>query len=689
MDSICLAKKEGSSIRMGSELEISGFGCEDHYLEEDTIKHCWEVVAEILNTDLTDNILCGLGMPVMHNNILYNCYVLCYNRQIYLIRPKVYICDEGIYRERRWFTPWTDVRRTETFIFPSIIQQITSQTSCTIGNALLCTFDTKIGLETCQEMWVPLQTCLELALAGGEIFLNGSASHHEINKMQRRAEIITESMKTNGGVYVYSNQIGCDGRTMFYDGAACICVNGDFVAQGKQFDVSEVQVVTAVVDLAQVKARRMLNKGRADQATLISHFPEVNVPMYVSRFTYPNKIPSQPSGLKLYSCEEQIGFGAALWLWDYLRRSGAQGFFLPLSGGSDSAAVATIVAIMCFKVFETISQGKDNVLDDLRKIAKDKEFTPKTKEEIVNRLFHTCYMGTKNSSSETKDRAKQVAMEIGCSHYESTIDEMVKGIEETFESITAFHPKFTKMGGSYQEDLALQNIQARSRMILSYMLSSLIPSIKKGSGFLLVLGSANNDEALRGYYTKYDCSSADVNPIGDLNKQHIRNFLVWAAQEFNYPVLIKVKEATPTAELRPLPGEESKEKAEETKIQTDEDEMGMTYAELSQYGIMRKYLKMGPMGMFEHLLPQWTELTVTEVAEKVKKFFIEYSKNRHKMFTMTPACHLTNYGCEDKRFDLRPLLYNSQWTHQFANIDQIAQITDHQLQLIKKSKQNH
>ena len=27
-------------------------------------------------------------------------------------------------------------------------------------------------------------------------------------------------------------------------------------------------------------------------------------------------------------------------------------------------------------------------------------------------------------------------------------------------------------------------------------------------------GSANVDEALRGYYTKYDCSAADINPIG-------------------------------------------------------------------------------------------------------------------------------------------------------------------------------
>ena len=39
--------------------------------------------------------------------------------------------------------------------------------------------------------------------------------------------------------------------------------------------------------------------------------------------------------------------GPALWCWDYLRRSGQGGFFLPLSGGIDSSSTACIVASMC------------------------------------------------------------------------------------------------------------------------------------------------------------------------------------------------------------------------------------------------------------------------------------------------------------------------------------------------------
>jgi NAD+ synthase (glutamine-hydrolysing) len=51
---------------------------------------------------------------------------------------------------------------------------------------------------------------------------------------------------------------------------------------------------------------------------------------------------------------QEIENAPALWLWDYLRRSGARGFFLPLSGGADSAAVAAIVASMCRIVLKDI-----------------------------------------------------------------------------------------------------------------------------------------------------------------------------------------------------------------------------------------------------------------------------------------------------------------------------------------------
>lgn len=55
-------------------------------------------------------------------------------------------------------------------------------------------------------------------------------------------------------------------------------------------------------------------------------------------------------------------------------------------------------------------------------------------------------------------------------------------------------------------------------MVVTYLFAALIPWIHGRKGFYLVLGSANVDESLWGYLTKYDCSSADINPIGGISK---------------------------------------------------------------------------------------------------------------------------------------------------------------------------
>ena len=50
------------------------------------------------------------------------------------------------------------------------------------------------------------------------------------------------------------------------------------------------------------------------------------------------------------------------------------------------------------------------------------------------------------------------------------------------------------------------------------------------SGFLLVIGTGNVDEALRGYMTKYDCSSADINPIGGISKGDLSKMIHYVSE---------------------------------------------------------------------------------------------------------------------------------------------------------------
>ena len=82
INSILKCKQLGVSYRLGPELEICGYSCEDHFFEMDTVTHSWQTLSDILNDsrDLTNNILCDFGMPVYYKGSLYNCRIFCLNK---------------------------------------------------------------------------------------------------------------------------------------------------------------------------------------------------------------------------------------------------------------------------------------------------------------------------------------------------------------------------------------------------------------------------------------------------------------------------------------------------------------------------------------------------------------------------------------------------------------------------------
>lgn len=202
-------------------------------------------------------------------------------------------------------------------------------------------------------------------------------------------------------------------------------------------------------------------------------------------------------------------------MWDYLRRSGASGFFLAFSGGADSAAVAIIVAIMCRRVFEAASIDEQIRGDICRIVGLSNRF-PSSEYELVSALLHTAYMGllicqfkdlltheteSCNSLIGSQRRAGATAAEIGASHLTININSIVASFLSIIFNALSMSLRYFSQGGSRTEDLALQNIQARIRMVTSFLLAQLLPTATATNpgGFLLVLCSANVDETLRGY----------------------------------------------------------------------------------------------------------------------------------------------------------------------------------------------
>jgi len=374
---------------------------------------------------------------------------------------------------------------------------------------------------------------------------------------------IRKVQMATGKFTFYPTSLTTDARLLssyrlYYDGSAMIAVNGEIVAQGSQFSLEDVEVVTATIDIDEVRAYRFA-PSRGLQATMAPEYRRIQTHESFPDFTLSegddfqvDLAPSPPIELRIHKPEEEIALVTGAYLWHYLRRCGAAGYLVPLSGGIDSCATAVAVFSMCRLVIEACKAGNGTVIADVKRIAKYSKDLPKTPQELCNQIFHTVYMGMKKQSSkETRGRAKELSEAIGSYHINTDIDDIYNAQRNLITSTLNFEPHFKVQGGTVAENITLQNIQARSRMVTAYSFAQILPTARKrpGGGSLLVLGSANCGEALRGYLTKYDCSSADINPIGSIDKADLKRFIAWAERNFNLPCLSKFLTAVPTAEL--------------------------------------------------------------------------------------------------------------------------------------------
>ena len=679
-ESIEACKKMGVTYRAGAELEVCGYSCEDHFKEIDTVNHCWEVVAELLESDLTVGIQVEMNMPVLHRSVMYNCKVLCLNKKIIAIRPKIEMADENVYKESRYFQAYEPAKdyELEDFELPNMIAQITGQRYVPLGLAIYYAHELTFGLEICQELWLLNDNPGKIAfMNNADVVINCNGSCFTTDKLEHRVEMVRNETSKMGGAYVYVNLIGCDGQRVYFDGGNIIAQNGEILGLGPYHTQDNYEILDCVINIQKIRLERhTFTSGQRQVHNNTKRLPIINIDFEfcTDKNWYSKKIePKYDIGVK-----QQMEVVAS-YLWDYLRKSNQKGFFLPLSGGSDSACIALCVYYLCEKIFKALEQNNEHVLKILRKIVRVKDYNPKSAKEICGKIFYTSYLASPYSGDTTTNRAKELGEHIGCTHFNmkmhNVLDEMVELIKENLN----FTPRFKSQGGYWQEDIALQNIQARCRMVYSYLMADILsngPDSGPDDGSQLILATGNLDEILMGYMTKYDCSSGDIGPIETLNKKEVFGIIRYMYEQKGWSVLNEILTAAPTAELQPV--------TNDGKIQTDEEDMGLTYHELAYFALFRCERCSGPFSMFDALMEVFPELDLDQLQWKVERFFNRYTRNRHKIPVGTPSIHLRNYSSDGKIRDVRPFFYTSlKW--QYDKIEEKKQKV--QLKQIKNKQE--
>ena len=212
--------------------------------------------------------------------------------------------------------------------------------------------------------------------------------------------------------------------------------------------------------------------------------------------------------------ERRVGF-----LADYLRRTGARGYVLGISGGQDSTLAGRLAQLAVERIR---GEGGDAAFIAVR---------------LPYRVQHDADDAVAALDFIAPDERVEVNIEHG-----------VDGLERDLEDA----------GVGEVSDFNRGNIKARLRMVTQYAIA--------GQRGMLVIGTDHAAEAVTGFFTKFGDGAADVTPLAGLSKRQGRALL----QELGAPDRLWLK--VPTADL--LDG---------TPGRADEDELGLTYVQIDDY----------------------------------------------------------------------------------------------------------
>jgi NAD+ synthase (glutamine-hydrolysing) len=593
LTAIAQASVEGSTLLCLPELCISGYGCEDQFLAPFTAVKSWESL-ELIASEV-GALVAVVGLALPFEGELYNVSAILAQGKIHALIPKQFLADDGVHYEPRWFKPWPRGRR----VFHKGIP---------LGDYRIHFAGITLGIEICQDAWEgEKRPAYDLARRGVSVICNPTASHFAFGKAEIRKLLTLEGAKIINGAYLFANLLGNESGRIIFDGDAYIAHEGTILAQTPRFSYQDYTLVSQPIAIDK----------RVESGDDVVAF-EINIPELHSVKTA--AIPAwEDSETKK---EEEFARAVALALFDYLRKSRSQGWVLSLSGGADSSAIASLCALSI--KYATQELGWEGLKEKLN-------YIPLTSpEKAMSNLLTTIYQGTVNSSQNTRDSARELAEWIGSTHCVIEIDGIVKGYRDLIEGAIGRSLTWD------QDDITLQNVQARVRAPSAWMLAN----IKNA----LLLATSNRSEASVGYATMDGDTSGSISPISGIDKSFLRNWLLWLEAQ-GFKGLHLVNSLEPSAELRPL-----------SEKQVDEEDL-MPYPILNTIERLAFYELKSPHDCLEEVNKRYGSVFAKEKLEEfVRRFFRLWARNQWKRERYAPGFHVDDYSLDPKSWLRFPIL---------------------------------
>jgi NAD+ synthase (glutamine-hydrolysing) len=467
-DGIARAQQAGADLIAFPELAVCGYPPEDLLLKPAFVEDNRRAIEEIV--PLTKGLTAVIGFVDRGVDLFNGAAVLHDGAWVGTYR-KQRLPNYGVFDELRYFKAGR-------------------------GELLLDLGETKVGVSICEDMWVPGGPVARLARAGADIIVNINASPYHRGKWRTRHQMLATRAADHGVAVAYVNQVGGQDELVFDGDSMVIGPDSRVLAESPLF---VEDLLLCDVELEDVLRARLHDPKRRHTV------PPAPKSVQCVALAATNIAERQASRADIVARDvlphddiRELYLALELGLADYVHKNGFSKVLLGLSGGVDSALVATIAAD---------ALGADNVVGVM--------------------------LPSRYSSTGSIDDSVELAKRLGIRVEKLPIDPVFTSAMEVLA------PSFEGTNPGVAEE----NLQARARGMLLMALSNKF-------GWLL-LTTGNKSELATGYATLYGDMAGGFALLKDVSKLLVYELCRWRNRKPDSPIPEIILTKPPSAELRP------------------------------------------------------------------------------------------------------------------------------------------
>jgi NAD+ synthase (glutamine-hydrolysing) len=236
-----------SDIVLFSELSLTGYTCGDLFHQDVLMEATSQALTELATYTAQRSQLVVVGLPLRVDGRLYNAAAALAGGQVVAVVPKQFLPNYQEFYESRWFSPADGSEPSTVRVagvdVPFGIDLLIDRNDCTIG------------IEICEDLWMPVPPSSLQAMAGASILLNLSGSNELIGKAAWRETLVRSQSGRCFAAYAYASAGPTESSTdMVFGGHCLIAENGSVLASSSRIGLPgvgwlEEAAATADVDL--------------------------------------------------------------------------------------------------------------------------------------------------------------------------------------------------------------------------------------------------------------------------------------------------------------------------------------------------------------------------------------------------------------------------------------------------------